>query len=238
MISNSDEKYTPFDLAVKLKKLGFDGGTIFFYNQFDGDNDKTLTYIDNYSISGINFTDYNKWGKYVSRPTLSQAQTWFRNEKNIHINPKLTENGYYDTVVINYPVDIKSNVVYDTYYHSNYEDALENSLHGVCDYLLNIKNKENDACKPTDDDIIEDINEILKIFHSKLYGFELIDEDILPDNKLEEDYGYDVLDILELIIEIEIHFNLKPIDEFDFTEKGIIVQDIYNIIINELKKEQ
>ena len=235
MTSNSDEKYTPFDLALKLKKLGFDGGTIFFYNQFKGSNNKILTYIDNYTTGGIIFTNYNKWGDYVSRPTLSQVQTWFRNVKNIHINPKLTENGYYDTVVINYPPDINPNVVYDTYNHSTYEYALENSLYGVCDYLLNIKNKENEACNPTDNDVIEDINEILKIFHSNLYGFELIDEEILPDNRLKEDYGYDELDILELIIEIENHFQLKPI-EFDFTEEGVTLENVYNAVVNELNK--
>jgi len=234
MMINLDEKGVNLELAKKMKKLGFNGETVFFYKKINDDDDESFAYIDNHATYNKIYFDYNRWEGYYSIPTLSQIQTWLR-KKNIHINPKLTENGYYDTVVINYPVDINPNVIYDTYFHSTYENALENSLHGVCDYLLKIKNKKNDACKPTDDDIIEDINEILKIFHSNLYGFELIDEEILPNNKLKEDYGYDEIDILELVIEIEDHFHLKPID-FDFTEKGVALEDVYKAVVNELNK--
>ena len=78
----------PLDIAIKLKEIGFDKKTMFYF--FSGDTtfkfsiseDIPLDYI--LPIGDVELYNYNRKGFYASIPTWEQVFEWFR-EKGFNI---------------------------------------------------------------------------------------------------------------------------------------------------------
>lgn len=85
-----NEEFVTFDLAKKLKEKGFIGnvdiGQYGGYYYHDGeDMDVCYDCVDNADIAA---------NEYL-RPTISQVLKWLRDEKKIHIQIIVYENGWY-----------------------------------------------------------------------------------------------------------------------------------------------
>jgi hypothetical protein len=87
--------------------------------------------------------DYNKVVDYMdllSAPTLAVAQRWFREEKNIAIDIKSSQYGYYDFIVrrINMlDYTLPSVLCVSACKFNTYEEALENGIQNALILLLN-----------------------------------------------------------------------------------------------------
>jgi hypothetical protein len=68
-----DEDFVPYDESMELKKLGFDEPCYEAYN-IDGNGGE----------SGIPAENYNYRLDVISRPTISQAFRWFRDNYNLN----------------------------------------------------------------------------------------------------------------------------------------------------------
>ena len=64
------KEFVRYELAVKLKELGFDEPCLTCYDK--------LEMIASHSKNVFDYKNYNTSGYMVSRPTLSQAFKWFR----------------------------------------------------------------------------------------------------------------------------------------------------------------
>lgn len=111
------EDFVTFEQAIKFKELGFDWKCYTFYH---GDNWCGLSH------SGM-CENHNMFEKCVSAPTLSQAQKWMREVKNIHLEIKYMSNPQYEpwvgkvVIIENYP---KPNTIIDIDTCDTYEEAL------------------------------------------------------------------------------------------------------------------
>ena len=70
------KEFVPYELAVKLKELGFDEPCLTCYDK--------LEMIASHSKNVFDYKNYNKSGYMVSRPTFSQAFKWFREKYKLH----------------------------------------------------------------------------------------------------------------------------------------------------------
>jgi hypothetical protein len=76
-----EKEFVPYELALKLKELGFKERCLTYYGE-----DKPMIY-DGVTIHGWDHnTSFLNW---TSRPTFSQAFRWFREKHNLYyfINP-------------------------------------------------------------------------------------------------------------------------------------------------------
>jgi len=71
-----EKEYVPYDLAVKLKELGFDEPCLTCYDK--------LKMIASHSKNVFDYKNYNTSGYMVSRPTFSQAFKWFREKYELY----------------------------------------------------------------------------------------------------------------------------------------------------------
>lgn len=81
------ETFVSFDLAKKLKEKGYPQRTFGDYNMV----------CSTYFQDGRHYKDgciCNKEDAYTA-PTISEALTWLREEKNIHVSPVLWHKGWY-----------------------------------------------------------------------------------------------------------------------------------------------
>ena len=69
-----EKEFVPYELAVKLKELGFDEPCLTCYDK--------LEMIASHSKNVFDYKNYNTSGYMVSRPTFSQAFRWFREKYN------------------------------------------------------------------------------------------------------------------------------------------------------------
>ena len=70
-----NREFVPYELAVKLKQLGFDEQCISHYTaygKFSNDYSAPRKYNSEFEL-----------GSYISAPTLSQAFRWFREKHNL-----------------------------------------------------------------------------------------------------------------------------------------------------------
>ena len=65
-----NKEFVPYELAVKLKELGFDEPCLTCYDK--------LEMIASHSKNVFDYKNYNTSGYMVSRPTFSQVFRWFR----------------------------------------------------------------------------------------------------------------------------------------------------------------
>ncbi len=227
------------ELAVKLKNLGFNYPTMFFYKQMsDGGY-----FIGSYSVlPDYIVTDYNKYSDMFSIPTLALVQQWFREEHGIHINPfRKDPDSYY--VTINYPIEIHlyeqviSHVEKD--YNFVLQDGLETAIEILEEYLnkkrdknLEILKEEESNLQPklTKDEIFEIALDTLKDFCDEyMYNhFEIGDVD--ENTKFYKDLGFDELDHVEFIMRVEEELNISTIDIHFNKLKAIgeLVDALYN----------
>jgi hypothetical protein len=78
-----EKEFVPYELALKLKQLGFDEPCFGYYQKSSVIGDNTIlpiSFVD--KASNFNDYEYSKLGvPFYSVPTFSQAFRWFR-EKN------------------------------------------------------------------------------------------------------------------------------------------------------------
>lgn len=102
------EDFVPYELAVKLKDLGYNAPFFFFYRT----DDKFIHHamVNNPLVYGENIDD-----EVVIAPTISQVLKWFRDVKNIHIEIYTNASGY------NYIISDTPNLGGSDRYWSEYE---------------------------------------------------------------------------------------------------------------------
>ena len=118
----------PLDIAIKLKEIGFNKKTMFYF--FSGDTtfkfsiseDMPLDYI--LSIGDVELNNYNRKGFYVSIPTWEQVFEWFR-EKGYYGNLEATSKG--TSAYIFYP-ELDNGEFWEFDYKESYEEARETLL--------------------------------------------------------------------------------------------------------------
>ena len=69
-----EKEFVPYDLAVKLKALGFDEPCLDYFANSNPQNSWTISY---------NSDDLHRPFESVARPTFSQAFRWFREKHNL-----------------------------------------------------------------------------------------------------------------------------------------------------------
>jgi hypothetical protein len=113
-----NKEFVPFELALKLKQLGFNEPCISHYTaygKFSNDYSAPRKYNSEFEL-----------GSYISAPIFSQAFRWFRDKYFIHGEPKydggLTkETAWYDYTIIS-NIDWDNSKIKDNQYKT-YEEA-------------------------------------------------------------------------------------------------------------------
>ncbi len=108
---NMQKEFVHYELAVKLKELGFNEPCLTCYDK--------LEMIASHSKNVFDYKNYNTSGYIVSRPTFSQAFRWFREEHNLPYNLELLESGW-DYVIY---VDGGDDIDYGDGPFKTYEEA-------------------------------------------------------------------------------------------------------------------
>lgn len=114
------KQFCSYDIALKLKELGFMEDCLFVYNSY-----KVLKHI----ISGTNpeIDDYISFNKYDNRlpaPLWQQCIEWFREKHNIVIEiwyDNTQEDGFpwmYEIYISNIPYEPVTGEYFDTYIES------------------------------------------------------------------------------------------------------------------------
>ena len=110
-----EKEFVPYELALKLKELGF--------------KERCLTYYENgiamiNSVLTVDGWDYNtSFLTYASRPTFSQAFRWFREKYGLFVSPNVIsyEDGPYlwffeiNSTVLPFGTDLGETDDYKTY---------------------------------------------------------------------------------------------------------------------------
>ena len=87
-----EKEFVPYEQALKLKELGFDGDCFAIWSGFDEINfsttDKVRLYSSEFRIndtqSATFYTnDFNSLSRRVSAPTFTQTFKWFREKYNL-----------------------------------------------------------------------------------------------------------------------------------------------------------
>ena len=127
------EDFITYDQAVKLKELGFDWKCYTFYHW---DNWCGL------SDSGI-CENHNMFEKCFSAPTLSQAQKWLREVKDIIVLATCNldyEKGHEWYWFVDKDVDIED----PEHFYETYEQALSTAIDKALDLLTQPNNGNQD----------------------------------------------------------------------------------------------
>ena len=81
-----EKEFVPYELALKMKQLGFDEKCIAYYQKsavIGNDNILPISFTN--MASDFNDYEYSKLGvPFYSAPTWQQAFKWFREKYNIH----------------------------------------------------------------------------------------------------------------------------------------------------------
>ena len=130
------ENYVTFDLAIKLRKKGFDEKCFAHYESIYDGNPKLME--NYYTPSDGRKKSYNaKNSLFVDAPTIPQVIDWLRKKKNvyclIHFNQNNSKWLYYITkpnLTSSLPLYV-SNTIFDSY-----ESANINGIKYVVDRIL------------------------------------------------------------------------------------------------------
>ena len=81
----SIEDFVTYEQAVKLKRLGFKEECLYYYDEYD----TIFANCDDgdVSVDDLYYSYNSKPSKLCDAPTLAQAQKWFREKKNLSIEP-------------------------------------------------------------------------------------------------------------------------------------------------------
>lgn len=142
----NNEDFVSYELALKLKELGFDYDCYYYY---------TKRYLDNVVVclsSKESPADYNKMsGNVCSMPFLGQAQKWLRENWDLHIDVypiadcsldadgQVCEEWNYWTFDIMHVMSTR-NIVEDEEQYGSYEEALSAGLSAALE-LIEQENK-------------------------------------------------------------------------------------------------
>ncbi len=133
-----NEDFVTFELAVKLKKKGFNEPCFGWYypSEVCGFDYKTTIVFNNSAYRGSNYKDMlvsHKDEKYIDAPTISQVLKWLREEKAISVEPCATPyNCWY--YMIKCKGEIK--VTYMDNKYKTYEGAAIAGIEYVLDNLI------------------------------------------------------------------------------------------------------
>jgi len=106
-----DKEFIPYEEALALKELGFDGECYSYY--------KWNSVFSNDVSNGRKYnSEFAKSGGYISAPLYQQAFRWFREKYNLHVSFKPFPNGY-EFMIFN---DEANSNGY-TYSNNSYEEA-------------------------------------------------------------------------------------------------------------------
>lgn len=91
-----NEDFVTFDLAKKLKEKGFKNNCIGYYDYVGEFHYSYKSAISNREIYFFHNKYDNIWNRdLVDAPTIPQVLKWLRDEKKIHIQIIVYENGWY-----------------------------------------------------------------------------------------------------------------------------------------------
>ena len=88
-----EKEFVPYELALKMKQLGFDGSCFAIWSGFDEQNfsitDTIRLYSSGFRINGTQSSkfytnDFKSLSLRVAAPTYSQAFRWFREKYNLY----------------------------------------------------------------------------------------------------------------------------------------------------------
>jgi len=128
-----EKEFVPYELALRMKQLGFDGSCFAIWSGFDEQNfsitDTIRLYSSGFRINGTQsskfyINDFNSLR--VAAPTFSQAFRWFRENHNLHAEPYTVDMG-----AIEYCFQIRD-LYSEKYIYDNFVGA-GGSYHGTFD---------------------------------------------------------------------------------------------------------
>ena len=95
-----NKEFVPYELAVKLKELGFNERCLFAFDNCSTPMRCTDLRTSDQKFNGVNYNS----SSYTSQPTFSQAFEWFRKKYHIIGYPifkggKTTQTAWYDYVI-------------------------------------------------------------------------------------------------------------------------------------------
>ena len=118
----------PLDIAIKLKEIGFNKKTMFYFFsgnttfKFSISEDIPLDYI--LPIGDVELDNYNRKGFYASIPTWEQVFEWFREKGYYGVIAARGEDGENEySYCIDYLNELSSDFEQDS--HLTYEEARE-----------------------------------------------------------------------------------------------------------------
>ena len=131
-----EKEFVPYDLAVKLKKLGFDEPCFFAFDNCSTPMRCSDLRTNEQKFNGVNYNS----STYTSQPTFSQAFRWFREKYELHsfiysdytwnISGGIWDlNGYKD-----------SRYDWDSEIHTTYEEAEIDLLTNLIEIVKQHKN--------------------------------------------------------------------------------------------------
>lgn len=94
---NKEKEFVPYELAIKLKDIGFDEGCLGFYT-----NNKKLHVEYTESIPGWKNSDLHN---AVVAPTFSQTFRWFRKVYQLVGTPNWYSGGFYCYTIKNINIE-------------------------------------------------------------------------------------------------------------------------------------
>ena len=126
----SDKSYVTFEVARRLKAIGFDEPVQTFYSV---SSDRSRVWCGVSSSS----ENHNDADRHYSRPLLQEALFWFLNVHNISLRINHAESLYkrrwfFDCLNLN-----NGDYCDDDDYHTEYEDAINAGISAMCEYLSN-----------------------------------------------------------------------------------------------------
>ena len=86
-----EKDFLPYELAVKLKALGFDESCLFAFDNCSTPMRCTDLRTSDQKFNGVNYNS----SSYTSQPTFSQAFRWFREKHNLLGLPQYFTGGFY-----------------------------------------------------------------------------------------------------------------------------------------------
>ena len=95
------QEFLPYELAVKLKELGFDEPCLAYYQKSAVIGDATILPIQiRNKASNFNDNEYSKMGvPFCSAPLYQQAFRWFREKHNLMFQIFYLRNGNYAVLI-------------------------------------------------------------------------------------------------------------------------------------------